>query len=56
METYVICFSDPNGILDAQTIEIHESSFLDAYLKAVDCQRCLVGLILTSITLVLDVS
>ena len=56
MKTYVICFSDPNGILYAQTIEIHATSFPDAYLKAVDYQGCFVGLVLTSITLVLDIS
>ena len=56
MKTYVICFSDPNGILNAQTIEIHATSFPDAYVKAVDYQGCFVGLVLTSITLVLDIS
>lgn len=53
MKTYVICFSDPNGILQSQTVEIHASSFPDAYVKSVDFQSCFVGLVLTSIALVL---
>lgn len=53
MKTYVICFSDPNGDLESQSVEIHASSFPAAYVKAVDYQSCFVGLILTSITLVL---
>lgn len=53
MKTYVICFSDPNGVLEPQTIEIHASSFPDAYVKSVDFRPYFVGLVLTSITLVL---
>ena len=53
MKTFVICFSDPNGVLEPQTIEIHASSFPDAYVKAVDFRSHFLGLILTSITLVL---
>lgn len=53
MKTFVICFSDPNGVLESQTMEIHASSFPDAYVKAVDFQSHFSGLILTSITFVL---
>ena len=53
MKTYVIRFSDPNGVLDSQSVEIHASSFPAAYVMAVDYQSCFVGLILESITLVL---
>ena len=53
MKTYIICFSDPNGVLVSQSVEIHASSFPAAYVKAVDYQSYFVGLILTSITLVL---
>ena len=53
MKTYVIRFSDPSGILESQTVEIHASSFTDAYVRAVDFRPYFVGLTLTSITLVL---
>lgn len=53
MKTFAICFSDPNGVLESQTMEIHASSFPDAYVKAVDFQSHFSGLILISITLVL---
>lgn len=53
MKTYVIRFSDPNGVLESQTVEIHATSFPAAYVTAVDYQSCFVGLVLTSITLVL---
>lgn len=52
MKTFVISFSDPNGVLEPQTIEIHAPSFPSAYVKAVDFQSCFSGLVLTSITLV----
>lgn len=53
MKTYIIRFSDPNGVLESQTVEIHASSFPDAYVKSVDFRPYFVGLVLTSITLVL---
>lgn len=53
MKTYAIRFSDPNGILEPQTVEIHASSLAAAYVQAVDFQPYFVGLTLTSITLVL---
>lgn len=53
MKTFVICFSDPNGVLEPQTMEIHAFSFPDAYVKSVDFQSRFSGLVLTSITLVL---
>lgn len=53
MKTFVICFSDPNGVLEPQTMEIHASSFFGACVKAVDFQSHFSGLILTSVTLVL---
>lgn len=53
METFVICFSDPDGVLESQTMEIHAFSFPDAYAKAADFRSHFLGLVLTSITLVL---
>ena len=53
MKTYVIRFSDLNGVLDTVTMKIHASSFPVAYAKAVDFQSHFANLVLTSITMVL---
>ena len=53
MKTFVICFSDSNGVLEPQTMEVHASSFPDVYAKAVNLQSRFSGLVLTSISLVL---
>ena len=53
MKTYVICYSDPNGVLQSQSVEIHVYSFHDAYVQSVKFQSRFIGLVLTSITLVL---
>lgn len=49
MKTFTLTFSDLSGQLSSQTLEIHATSFVDAYVKAKSYKHYFVDLVLTDI-------
>lgn len=51
MKKFRIVFSDPHGVLDSQVLEIHATSFPDAYVKSCSYRELFNGLSLKLIEL-----
>lgn len=51
MKSFTLTFSDLSRLLASQIVEIHASSFADAYVKAKEYECLFKGLVLTDIHL-----
>lgn len=49
MKLFLIVFSDPKGVLNSQEVELHATSFPDAYVKSCSYKELFLGLELTLI-------